>query len=105
MKTLRPLIVVLAFLLSISFESYAQESQDSTMYSIETRDGNEYIGKILSRDEEKIVLLTDNLGELTIAVKDIKRIEKVVETSMKDGRYWFENPQATRYFWRRMVMA
>ncbi len=99
MKTIRPLIVALAFLLSISFESYTQELQDSTLYSIETRDGNEYLGKILSRDQERIILLTDNLGELTIAVKNIKRIEKVVESSMKDGRYWFENPQATRYFW------
>ncbi len=99
MKTSRQLIVVLAFLLSISFDSYAQEPQDSTLYSIEIRDGNEYLGKILSRDQVEITLLTDTLSELTITVKDIKRIQKVVKSSMKDGQYWFENPHPTRYFW------
>lgn len=99
MKPKHQLIALLIFLLSICIESYAQEAQDSTIYSIETTDGNEYIGKILSRDAEKIVILTDNLGELTILTKDIKRIERIAEASMRDGEYWFENPQATRYFW------
>lgn len=99
MKNLRPLIVVLAFLLSISDKGYSQESQDSTMYSIETKDGNEYLGKIRLRDQEKIMLLTENLGELTIFLKDIKSVNKVSEKSIKDGQFWFENPQAARYFW------
>ena len=30
---------------------------------------------------------------------DIKKISLVSQTRAKDGSYWLENPQATRYFW------
>jgi len=45
------------------------------------------------------VLKTENLGEITILRADIKTQINVDEEQIKDGILWFENPQATRYFW------
>ena len=92
-------VIFLPLVLASNQQVFSQEYQDSVLYSIETLDGNEYIGKIISVDHEKITLLTENLGEIKIFTKDLKRIKEVPETSIKKGRYWFENPQATRYFW------
>lgn len=99
MKTLKAFFTVIAFITLFIHETYAQELQDSTLYSIETDDGNEYIGKIISRDGDHITLLTDKLGEIKIFTRYITSIKEISETSFKEGRYWFENPQAARYFW------
>lgn len=74
--------------------------QDTAMYRIETVDGNEYIGRIVTQDTEKLVLKTDRLGEITLRKIDIKKMTLVNVTQMKDGNYWFDNPQSTRYFWQ-----
>ena len=92
-------IFCLLVLILISHICLAQQSQDSTLYNIETVDGNEYLGKIISRDAYKIVLLTEQLGEINIPLESIKRIEEVSSSRIKGGDLWFENPQATRYFW------
>ena len=99
MKTLKAFFIVIVSITLFVHESYGQDLQDSTIYSIETNDGNEYIGRIISRDEEKITLLTDKLGEIKIYTKYITSIKEVSEESIKEGSYWFENPQAARYFW------
>ena len=44
-------------------------------------------------------MLTDKLGEIKIYTKYITSIKEVSEESIKEGSYWFENPQAARYFW------
>lgn len=41
---------------------------------------------------------TDNLGELTITVDKIDRIEKNDEGFYSKGVYWFPNPNYSRYF-------
>lgn len=69
------------------------------LVSIETMDGNEFLGEIKKEDSSVIVLKTDKFGEVTIARKDIKSLEKVAAQQMKDGKFWFANPQSTRYFW------
>ena len=73
--------------------------KDSLVYRIETTNGNEFIGKILSQDQEKLILKTEQLGELTIQKKDVRNIEAINVEQVKDGVLWFDNPQASRYFW------
>lgn len=75
------------------------EKLDQTYYFIQTKDGNEYMGTILSEDGEKLVLLTENLGEITLFLKDIVKRTEIKSGQMINGKYWFENPQASRYFW------
>jgi hypothetical protein len=79
--------------------SNAQNPQDSIKSRIETNDGNEYIGIIQEQTPEKLRLKTDKLGEITILTADIKKISLVSQALAKDGTYWLDNPQATRYFW------
>lgn len=73
--------------------------QDTSLVRIETSDGNEYIGIVTDEDPEKLVLKTEILGEITILKSNIKTRTVVREDQVKGGDVWFDNPQATRYFW------
>jgi hypothetical protein len=44
-------------------------------------------------------LKTEKLGEISIFRSDIKRLETLEVQQIKEGKYWFPNPQSTRYFW------
>ena len=57
------------------------------------------MGEIIEEDSRSIVLKTRKLGEITISKSDIKSREKVEVQQVKDGKFWFPNPQSTRYFW------
>lgn len=72
-------------------------AQGQDMYRIETSDGAVFIGILLEEDERKIVIRSEVLGELTIEKADIKKMTKIDPHRVKDGVYWFENPQPTRY--------
>ena len=99
MKNLLAGFTLLVALIVLPFYSNAQNKQDSIKTRVETIDGNEYIGVIQEKSAEKIRLRTDKLGEITILTSDIKRISEVAQAIAKDGSYWLDNPQATRYFW------
>lgn len=77
----------------------AQNAGDTILVKIETTDGNEFIGQVMSDDSTKTILKTEKLGEITILKADIKRTEYVQVKQIKEGKYWFPNPQSTRYFW------
>ncbi len=82
-----------------SSNSRAQVAQDSTVYLVETVDGNKFAGYILEKDTEKLKLLTDKYGTLTIQMKEVKEIVSLEKVNKIDGAYWLPNPQSTRYFW------
>lgn len=92
-------ILLLALLISLSHLLHAQTNSDTTLVNIETTDGNEFLGQIVSEDDVKIVLKTEKLGNITINKIDIKKRDNVAVQQIKDGKYWFPNPQSTRYFW------
>jgi hypothetical protein len=92
-------LTLLVALIVIPFLSDAQTQQDSIKSRVETLDGNEYIGVIQEKSSDKIRLKTEKLGVITILTSDIKRISAVTQAIAKDGTYWLDNPQATRYFW------
>ena len=98
-KTLSRLAFMTLCLITLSFISKAQNSQDSIKSRIETVDGNEYIGTILEQNTETIRIKTDKLGEISIPRAEVKRITQLSTLKTKDGTYWLDNPQATRYFW------
>ncbi len=69
------------------------------LISVETDDGNEYLGEIIKEDSLTIILKTRKLGDITIYKSDIKSQVKVETQQIKEGKYWFPNPQSTRYLW------
>lgn len=83
---------LLLILLSIGYPSITQAQQED-QYRVETVDGNVFIGTLVSEDEGKVVILTESLGEITIKRENIRSMER-----LREGNYWFENPQSTRYF-------
>lgn len=94
-KIYRFLIIIWCSLLTLG--GYSQEKQDS-IYRVETFDGNEYVGKLISRDNDAVVLNTTQLGNITIKTKDIKSMSLVVNVKVQKGRYYFDNPQSSKYF-------
>ncbi len=97
MKTKISFAFLLMFILTLSVKS--QTTNDTTLVNIETADGNEFVGQIVNEDSLKIVLKTEKLGEISIFRSDIKRQEILEVQQIKEGKYWFPNPQSTRYFW------
>ena len=81
----------------ISVGAFSQDKNDST-YRVETVDGNEYIGKIISRDAEGISLQTATIGTINIKNANIKRITVISDVKIYEGRYWLDNPQSSKYF-------
>lgn len=100
MKTKRSLIQLYLFIaiLLIALPTIAQTQQDTLSYNIETTDGNSYQGKIIEQDDVEIIFQTNNIGNITIQQADIKKIQAISNLKKKDGKYWLENPQSTRYF-------
>ncbi|MCK5118562.1 MAG: hypothetical protein KAQ78_03210 [Candidatus Latescibacteria bacterium] len=62
-----------------------------------THDGSMNIGRIIEIGESEITFETD-LGKLTISISKIKEIKEISAASIKNGEYWFTNPNATRLF-------
>lgn len=92
-------IFFLLFLMFSTFFVQAQINPNDTIVRIQTFDGNEFLGTIINQDSEKITLITQSLGEITIQKSSIKFQENVNVQQIKDGKLWFANPQSTRYFW------
>ncbi len=96
----RFIVILLFFVIIVGNNGFCQENTDSLkLYRIETSDGNEYVGKIVGVDSLTFKFETSNIGVITIVRKDIVRISDLKQELLKDGSYWFENLQATRYFW------
>jgi len=73
------------------------EKESEVVLRIITKDGNTFIGTLVSENDDELTLQTDQLGRITIKRSDIKTIEQVDPKHIKDGEYWHENPQSTRY--------
>ncbi len=75
------------------------QSEETQRVWVQTKDGNEYLGTIVAEDEVKIILRTQNLGEITLFRSDIVRISGMETGKTVNGAFWSSNPQATRYYW------
>jgi ABC-type sugar transport system substrate-binding protein len=79
-------LAVLAFLIAMPVQSaMAQADSDSTIWVIRTYDGNEFYGTILEENTIELRLQTENLGILTIAIKDIRSRKEVRPQAIIEG--------------------
>src|SRR3990172_1603497 len=60
---------------------------------ITTKDGSTIIGRIVEVGENEVRFETE-MGELRIQVSSIKKIKNVPASSIKNGQYWYPNPNA-----------
>jgi hypothetical protein len=100
MKTIPLILAILLLLLVSSFsETKAQEVVDSTsLWMIDTKDGNTFIGKIVDENREGLILLTDIYGKVHIPFSQMKVRKEIKPSNLVEGEHWFANPHATRYF-------
>jgi len=73
-------------------------TQTEQLYRVETSDGTVVIGTLSSGTETEVVLDTEQMGTVTLKRSTIERMEKIRPDRLRDGTYWFPNPQSTRYF-------
>ena len=94
-------IIFLFFMVVICARSAnGQQPSDTTLYRVETADGNVYVGEVLIRNDSIIKLNTANLGEVTIQQSDTRSILALTEGRMVNGEYWEEYPQSGRYLFQ-----
>lgn len=85
---------------TVSGETIVPTESDTTqLWLISTTDGNDYIGVIVSQDSNKVVIRTKALGEIGLPKSQIKVMEPVKQKQMVNGKFWYESPHSTRYFW------
>lgn len=75
-----------------------QNVVDSNTYHLETINGNNYTGKILGREDSKIIFETSELGVIRFDSALIKEFYTISVEKKKKGKYWLRNPQSSRYF-------
>lgn len=95
------LLIVPVFSAGILFaqeEIVQKEKSDSTKtYRIEIQDGSSYIGNILAQDSASIYFRTSLIPRIEIPRNAIASIVEVDQNNLKEGSYWFPNPNSTRY--------
>ncbi len=78
--------------------SRLQAQNQPDFYKVVTVQKQTFVGELISEDDESITLRTESLSQVTIERVNIESIEKISADRIKNGGYWFENPQSTRYF-------
>lgn len=69
----------------------------SDTYKIELYDGTVFVGDITKQDSAKVVFTNSTFPSLELSRNKIKSIEKLNQSNYKEGKYWFTNPNSTRY--------
>ncbi len=97
MKKISLALFIISFI-SVTFCLPEQaEARDTEFFRVVTTDGNVFIGELISETEAEVVLLTESIGRVTIRRDNIRSMTRIDDSQIRDGEYWFENPQATRY--------
>jgi hypothetical protein len=100
---LRAALLLGLFIIAAAGTVFAQTDTTLTQsvvgkrWVVETRDGSVIQGIFLGQTEGGIRLQTESAGEVFIPHNQIKSTKILDESRMRDGEYWFENPNATRY--------
>ena len=77
---------------------HAQETDsEEQVYRIEMTEGQVLVGILLSETDTSVVVKTRQFGEVTLQRVNIKEMTQVDSNRIRNGAYWFQNPQSTRY--------
>jgi len=68
-------------------------------YHVTLKDGSEIHGELVSKTSDQIVIKTAAMGEVSLSVEDINKIEETSQSDYKKGKYWFPNPSYSKYHW------
>lgn len=89
-------LFALCLILCGSIAVSAQEVDDNVR--ITTTDGNIFMGTVVQLHDDRLIIRVDGIGEVTIERSRIRNIRVIDPDRIRNGKYWFINPQGTRYF-------
>ncbi|MCB2220402.1 MAG: hypothetical protein KQI35_08410 [Bacteroidetes bacterium] len=98
MRNLALLSAVFGILLLLPNSTLGQSENDSTLCEIEIKDGNRFIGTIVLTESDTIHFKTITIGTIHIPKNLVKKITPLAPNQLKEGEFWADNPQSTRYF-------
>ena len=97
-RVLLALFTGLCLLVPLASHAQAPDSTaDAPLYRIETSDGQTLIGTIVSDTDDTVVLDSRGVGVVRLPRAEIERMTRVDPDQLRDGEYWYPNPQSTRY--------
>lgn len=67
------------------------------MYKVELLDGSVFVGRMVDSTDTRIRLLTNSGTSVDVDSRSMTRITPVSASDLHRGKYWFPNPNATRY--------
>ncbi len=77
------------------FKTYGFDT--AKIYKIRLIDETEFVGKYLYRDSSIIVIKTNSIPKIEVPINKISSIDIIENLSIINGKYWFPNPNPTRY--------
>lgn len=96
-KALAGLLTALAFIIPASLSALEGLAlpESGNVQILYTDEGSSFIGRIVEIGTESVRFQT-SFGEITMGISQIKRIREVPENSIRNGKYWFPNPNSSR---------
>lgn len=81
----------------VVFSQQEVQQEPGKIVELKLNDGTSMIGTVISENSENITIKSATIGEVTIKKSNIKEIIEIESSQMKKGKYWFANPNTTRY--------
>lgn len=87
-----------------SEKSFAQQVitettfDSASTYILKLRDESQLVGKYLGRDSLNVIIKTASMPRVEVPISNVVSVSKVEAENFRHGKYWFPNPNATRYF-------
>jgi hypothetical protein len=86
-----------------SEKSFAQQVitettfDSASTYILKLRDESQLVGKYLGRDSLNVIIKTASMPRVEVPISNVVSVSKVEAENFRHGKYWFPNPNATRY--------
>lgn len=99
MKNIFNFRIVAIFLLLVTTNFLFAQEQPTTSEEyiwIKTKDGQTIVGKVLERTASHFIIEKDNNDQVEIPHLDIKSFNQIEKSQIRNGKYWFDNPNASR---------
>ena len=61
-------------------------------------DGSTVFGRVVTVNADTVVFQTSHAGTIQLRTGSIREIKEIPVSNVRDGRYWFPNPNSTRLF-------
>lgn len=101
-------VLVVGVLLLFSRTAHAQATDDIRsrltvpdsvhVQRITLQDGSTIFGRVVAVNADTVVFQTTGAGTIQLQIGAIKEVQLIATSAVREGSYWFPNPNATRLF-------